>query len=105
MPKDKVVNINNNNSNNNNKRLPLIGTPNTKYPSSNTTIEITKARKIYGITLAMMICIGFMGDASKTSIVPSSFSRVSEIEVIIAVTSINIIVIKPGTNRNTPFKF
>ncbi len=36
--------------------------------------------------------------------VPSSFSRVMVMEVIMADTSISISVITPGTNRNTPFR-
>ena len=44
-----------------------------------------------------------MGETKSTSIVPNSFSRVMEIEVIIAETSINIMVITPGTKVKTLF--
>ena len=42
--------------------------------------------------------MGFSGEASKTSMVPSSFSLLIEIEVIMAEINIKIMAIIPGTN-------
>ena len=47
--------------------------------------------------MARMIKIGRMGDTNRTSIVPVSFSRTMEMEVIIAQISISISPITPGT--------
>lgn len=47
--------------------------------------------------MARMIKIGRMGDTNRTSIVPVSFSRTMEMEVIIAQISISINPITPGT--------
>ena len=49
-----------------------------------------------------MICTGDMGVASSTSMVPSSFSRVMEMEVIMADTSMRMMEMVPGTKRYTP---
>ncbi len=46
-----------------------------------------------------MICQGRSGDTSSASIVPVSFSRVSEIAVISAEMIISTIAISPGTKR------
>ena len=45
-----------------------------------------------------MICKGFNGETNITSMVPISFSRAIEIEVIMAETSIKIRAMVPGTN-------
>ena len=47
--------------------------------------------------------MGFMGDTSNISIVPDSFSRTIDIEVIIAQISIRISPITPGTKLYAAF--
>ncbi len=53
----------------------------------------------YGATLPMMICQGRSGDTSSASIVPVSFSRVSESAVMSAAMIMSTIAISPGTKR------
>ena len=45
----------------------------------------------------------FMGETKRISMVPNSFSRVMEMEVIMAETNIKITVITPGTKVKTLF--
>ena len=47
----------------------------------------------------MMISNGLSGETRRISIVPVSFSRVSEIAVISAEMTVNTNAISPGTNR------
>ena len=47
--------------------------------------------------------MGFSGETNRISIVPNSFSRVMEMEVIMAETNIKIMVITPGTKVKTLF--
>ncbi len=48
--------------------------------------------------------MGRMGETKRISMVPISFSRAMDIEVIIAVISISKMVITPGTNIKTLFR-
>ena len=52
-------------------------------------VRIANASTKYGATLAIIIINGRTGDTSSSSIVPRSFSRTIEIEVIMAQTSIS----------------
>ena len=84
-------------------KLPLIGNPNTVYPISRITSELVNAKPTYGSTFPRIICVGRKGETRRISIVPSSFSLAMEIDVIIAVISIRISAIVPGTNMKTDF--
>ena len=53
----------------------------------------------YGVTLPTMICQGRSGDTSSASMVPVSFSRVSEMAVISDEMMVSTNAISPGTNR------
>ena len=50
-----------------------------------------------------MMNIGFTGDTSKISIVPVSFSRTIDIEVIMAQMRVKMSPITPGTKLYAPF--
>jgi hypothetical protein len=80
-------------------RLPRTGTPKTAAAIATTVTALTKPRTRYGSTLPTMICHGRSGETSSTSIVPISFSRVSEIAVISAQTIVSTKAIRPGTKR------
>ena len=84
-------------------KLPLTGTLNTKMLKTMMTTALIIDKNIYGKTLPIITKNGFKGDTKRISIVPNSFSRVIEIEVIIAETSIRITVITPGTKLKTLF--
>ena len=78
--------------------LPTTGTPNTRNPSMMMVMAFTKESNTYGVTFPRMISLGFRGEASNSSMVPSSFSRVMVTEVIRAEISIRTRAISPGTN-------
>ena len=98
IPKLNAININRNDSPISRKKLPLIGTPKTKTPNSIMVSALMNDKSKYGVTLPNTIWIGFSGDASRTSMVPISFSLLIEMEVIMAEISIKIIAMIPGTN-------
>ncbi len=61
--------------------------------------EITK----YGTALEMMMYAGFMGETSRISIVPVSFSFTMAMAVIMTQTISSTIAITPGTKFGAPF--
>ena len=103
MPKESAVVMNNTVSKANKNRFPSTGILNTKKPKSMMIAALIMDKKMYGNTFPMMTWNGFMGETKRTSIVPNSFSRVMEMEVIIAETSIKMMVITPGTKVKTLF--
>src|SRR5207237_9651347 len=64
-----------------------------------TTSALARPMARYGVTLPPMISHGRSGDTSSASIVPVSFSRVSEIAVISAEMIVRTNAIRPGTKR------
>ncbi len=61
-------------------------------------VEIIK----YGTILEIIIYAGFIGETSKSSIVPNSFSLTIEIDVIIAHINVSTRAITPGTKLYEP---
>ena len=76
---------------------PAIGTAKTKAESKRIITNIATETTRYGTTFARIISSGFVGDTNTISIVPLSFSRTIEIEVIIAQMSIKSIPMMAGT--------
>ena len=95
-PSASATRINKNISKSRRPALPTRGNPKMTLPSPTMIRAFINDNIKYGTTLATITCPGFIGDASNTSIVPSSFSFVSEMEVNIAETIIKIIAITPG---------
>ena len=103
IPSDSAIQMKSRLSNKSRATLPTTGTPNTVFPRMIIMQASKKARKTYGKTFPIMIWTGLRGETRRSSIVPSSFSRVIESEVIRAEISISSMAIRPGTNINTPF--
>ena len=76
---------------------PCNGTPSTKADIRSITVRITKVNTKYGISFATTIIKGLVGETRSTSIVPFSFSRTIEIDVIIAQTNISKVPMIAGT--------
>src|SRR4249920_3572120 len=66
------------------------------------TLRFTNDRSKYGTALEIITNSGRMGDTSKTSIVPISFSLTIATAVIKTQTSINTMAITPGTKLGAP---
>ena len=103
IPNESAVMMNKTLSKASKNKLPSIGILNTKKPKSRIIVALIMDKKIYGNTLPIITWKGFMGETNNTSIVPNSFSLVMEMEVIIAETSIKMMVITPGTKLKTLF--
>ena len=56
------------------------------------------------MALEMITNMGFTGETSRISIVPSSFSRTIETDVIITQTNNSTMAMTPGTKFGAPFK-
>jgi len=77
--------------------LPRMGTPRTNTDMRRLVRRLMQEIVKYGIVFAKMIVTGFIGEASKISIVPDSFSRAIEIDVIMAHIKRRIMPRTPGT--------
>jgi hypothetical protein len=77
--------------------LPRIGTPRTYTDMRRLVTRLMQEITKYGMVFAKIIAPGLMGEASRISIVPVSFSRAIEIEVIMAQIKRRIIPRTPGT--------
>src|ERR1035437_2354744 len=71
----------------NRRRLPLIGKSNAYTLRIRITVKLMIERTRYGTALARITKMGLKGDTSNTSMVPNSFSRTMEMDVIITHTS------------------
>ena len=99
IPMESATRMNSPPSASSKSKLPRIGTPNTSRASSSTVSTLRNPMTMYGATLPTMICHGRRGDTSSASMVPISFSRVSESAVMSAAMMLSTRVISPGTKR------
>src|ERR1035437_7464707 len=103
-PKESAVIINNVLSKTRSKILPLIGRSSAYTLSKSMAVRLTSERNKYGIAFEMITIKGFIGDTNNISIVPISFSRTIETEVIITQTSNNTMAMTPGTKLGEPLR-
>ena len=103
IPIDSDTSMNSSDTSTTHIRLPDIGTL-IRNTDRQSTISRMKAETTkYGIALASITEKGFTGETSSTSIVPLSFSRTMDTEVIIAHTSMRIMPMTPGTKLKALF--
>ena len=87
---------------NSKSRLPLMGKSRTLTLRIRIEIKIIIDKIKYGIALAKIIMYGFIGDTSRTSMVPISFSRTIAMAVIKTQMIKRIKAITPGTKLGAP---
>ena len=92
-PRPSDVKINNMLSVKSNRILPFTGTENISQAATSIMLVLKIDRTANGTNFPITIKAGFKGETYKISMVPSSFSRVMEIEVSIAETSIKRFII------------
>ena len=100
-PKLSAVMMNSRLSSNRSMILPLTGTWKMMYAINRINAALNMDKIINGTNLPMMMITGFKGETYNISIVPSSFSRVMDMDDNIAETNMRIMVITPGTNIDT----
>jgi hypothetical protein len=84
-----------------NKRiiLPLISTPNRKYPTMRIMAALNKDRIRYGSILPEINSKELIGETFICSMVPLSFSLTSDKETLIAAVIRSIIAMRPGIRK------
>ena len=73
------------------------GNPSTVYDITSMMARMIHDNRKYGISFPSIIVAGLTGDTSSRSIVPFSFSRTIDTEVMMAHISMKIIPMIPGT--------
>ena len=85
------------------KILPFTGRCNSSQLNNKMDVTFISETITYGTNLEKITINGWKGETNNTSMVPSSFSRTIEMDVIITQISHMIMDIIPGIKTNSPF--